>query len=76
MLSPRTRIRPHTGYQGDFLRCHLGLEIPQGDCGLRVGDTTRRWEESRVLVFDDRAEHEAWNMSDAPRVVLLIDFVP
>ena len=76
VLAPRTRIRPHVGYQGDFLRCHLGLEIPDGDCGLRVGDTTRRWDEGRVLVFDDRADHEAWNMSDAPRAVLLIDFVP
>ena len=76
VLAPRTRIRPHVGYQGDFLRCHLGLEIPDGDCGLRVGDTTRRWEEGRVLVFDDRHDHEAWNMSDASRAVLLIDFVP
>lgn len=76
VLAPRTRIRPHVGYQGNFLRCHLGLDVPDGDCGLRVGDVTRRWQEGHVLVFDDRADHEAWNMTGTPRAVLLIDFVP
>src|SRR6185436_1029945 len=28
LLRPRTRIRPHVGYQGDFLRAHLALDIP------------------------------------------------
>jgi hypothetical protein len=26
------------------------------------------------MVFDDTVEHEAWNRSDRPRVVLLLDF--
>lgn len=76
VLKPHTRIRPHVGYQGDFLRCHLGLEIPAGDCGLTVAGETRRWEPGRVLVFDDRALHEAWNLTGEDRAVLLIDFVP
>jgi hypothetical protein len=28
------------------------------------------------LVFDDRVEHEAWNLTPEPRIVLLLDFVP
>ncbi|MBI2322819.1 MAG: aspartyl/asparaginyl beta-hydroxylase domain-containing protein, partial [Chloroflexi bacterium] len=74
VLRPRTRIRPHQGYQGDFLRCHLGLRIPAGDCGLRVGDETRSWETGKAVIFDDRLDHEAWNLTDEERVVLLIDF--
>ena len=76
LLEPGTRIRPHEGYAGDFLRCHLGLRIPPGDCGLRVGDTVRRWEEGQALVFDDRGVHEAWNLTAEDRVVLIVDFVP
>ena len=76
VLEPRTRIRPHHGYQGEFLRVHLPLTIPAGDCGIRVGAETRRWETGTVTVFDDRAEHEAWNETDEERVVLLVDFIP
>ena len=76
ILQPKTNIKPHTGYQGNFLRCHLGLAIPEGDSALRVGDTTRQWQNGRVMVFDDRIEHAAWNLTDKQRAVLLFDFVP
>jgi beta-hydroxylase len=76
LLRPGTRIQPHQGYQGRFLRCHLGLEIPAGDCGLRIEHETRRWEAGRTLIFDDRLTHEAWNLTAEERVVLLVDFVP
>lgn len=76
VLAPGTEIHPHQGYQGDFLRCHLGLEVPAGDCGLSVAGEARRWEAGRVLVFDDRHWHQAWNRTPAERVILLVDFVP
>lgn len=74
VLRPGTRIQPHAGYQGDFLRCHLALSVPEGDCGIRVGGETRAWREGEALVLDDRLEHEAWNLTAEPRVVLLFDF--
>jgi aspartyl/asparaginyl beta-hydroxylase (cupin superfamily) len=76
VLLPGTRIQIHQGYPGPFLRCHLGLEVPEGDCALRVGGETRKWQTGTVLVFDDRVPHEAWNLTGAERVALLIDFVP
>ena len=76
VLQARTHICTHRGYQGDFLRAHLALQVPAGDCGLRVQDEVRRWEPGRVLVFDDRVEHEAWNATDEERVILLLDFIP
>ena len=33
-------------------------------------------QQGRVLVFDDRAMHEAWNLTDGARAILLIDFIP
>ena len=75
VLRPGTRIKPHVGYAGSFLRCHLGLRVPPGDCGLRLAGATRRWQEGKVLIFDDRFEHSAWNMTGEERVVLLVDFL-
>lgn len=75
-LAPGTHITPHTGYagySGYVLRCHLGLEIPEG-CAIRVGDETREWQSGKCLVFDDSVEHEAWNRGSRVRTVLLIDF--
>jgi beta-hydroxylase len=76
LLRPGTRLAPHRGYAGRFLRCHLGLEVPPGDCGLKVEQEVRGWSAGGLLVFDDRLLHEAWNLTDADRVVLLFDFVP
>ena len=76
VLAPGTEIQPHRGYQGPFLRCHLGLRVPEGDCGLELESETRGWREGEVLVFDDRRPHRAWNRTAEERVVLLFDFVP
>ena len=72
-LLPGTHIAAHTGYPDGVLRCHLGLVGCDG-CSLRVGDQVQDWQEGKCLVFDDTAEHEAWNRGDRTRVVLLIDF--
>jgi len=75
-LAPGARITPHRGYEGYsgfVLRCHLGLEVPEG-CAIRVGGETREWQAGKCLVFDDSYEHEAWNRGPHTRTVLLIDF--
>jgi beta-hydroxylase len=76
LLKPHSRIHPHRGYAGPFLRCHLPLWVPQGDCALRVQEEVRNWTPGECLVFDDRVEHEVWNLTPEPRIVLLLDFVP
>jgi ornithine lipid ester-linked acyl 2-hydroxylase len=75
-LLPDTRIHPHRGYQGQFLRCHLGLDIPEGDCKLEVNGEERPWANGVAMIFDDRLWHAAWNLTDRARVVLLVDFIP
>ena len=76
LLEPFREIHPHEGYKGEYLRCHLGLEVPSGDCGLQIGEEIRRWEEGKTLVFDDRSRHSAWNRTSSARVVMLFDFIP
>lgn len=72
LLRPRSRIPAHTGMVNCRFICHLPLIVPP-DCGFRVGRSTRQWDEGRLLVFDDSVEHEAWNDSDADRLVLIFD---
>jgi beta-hydroxylase len=74
MLAPGSRISPHKGYTDEVLRCHLGLVVPGGDCHLRVEKTTYTWKVGKAFVFDDGLLHEAWNLTDSPRYILLVDF--
>jgi len=72
LLKPHTRIPPHTGVTNTRLVTHLPLIVP-GKCGFRVGNTTREWVPGTAWVFDDTIEHEAWNLSDKLRVILIFD---
>ena len=73
-LAPGAHIQPHVGWVHTVFRAHLGLVVPP-DCALRVGQQTRCWREGECLIFDDTAEHEAWNRSQQVRTVLLFDFL-
>jgi aspartyl/asparaginyl beta-hydroxylase (cupin superfamily) len=72
LLQPGARINPHTGTHNTRLVCHLPLIVPP-DCGFRVGNEVREWQQGKLLIFDDTIEHEAWNGSDRDRVVLIFD---
>ncbi len=73
VFPPGTHLAPHCGPVNTKLRCHLALTIPD-QCRIRVGTETRSWEEGKCMVFDDSFDHEAWNLSQKPRAVLIIDF--
>lgn len=72
LLQPGTRIPAHFGGANQKLTLHLPLWIPDGDLGLRVDQEVRRWEGGDMLIFDDTFEHEAWNLCNQPRGVLLM----
>lgn len=70
LLDPHTRIPAHRGVTDTRLVFHLPLVVPN-DCGLRVAAETRAWRQGEAMLFDDTFDHEAWNGSDALRVILL-----
>ena len=72
VLAPKTRIPAHTGVTNTRFIVHMALVVPPF-CEFRVGAETRAWREGRAWVFDDTFEHEAWNGSDEPRIVLIFD---
>ena len=72
ILDANTRIPAHVGVTNTRCTVHLPLVVPP-DCGFRVGATTREWVPGKAWVFDDTIEHEAWNLSDTPRAILIFD---
>lgn len=77
MLEPGANILPHNGDTNSIYRCHFGLTIPGTlpECGFKVGEESRNWEEGKILVFCDAHKHTAWNLTDKPRFILLFDVV-
>lgn len=72
VLKPRTRLPPHSGTTNTRSIVHLPLVIPER-CEFRVGSQVRAWQKGEAWVFDDTIEHEAWNGSDATRIILIFD---
>ncbi|MGA0317670.1 MAG: aspartyl/asparaginyl beta-hydroxylase domain-containing protein [Flavobacteriaceae bacterium] len=75
-LQANTEISPHIGFQGKYLRYHLGIDVPDGDCCLKCENKIYKWENRKSFIFDDRKVHEAWNKTEKDRVILIIDFIP
>jgi aspartyl/asparaginyl beta-hydroxylase (cupin superfamily) len=77
IFEPGKRLPPHRGPYNGVLRLHLGLKVPlpRDSAMIRIATDLRAWEEGKALVFDDAYEHEAWNETDEPRVVLFVDFL-
>lgn len=73
VLRPGTHIMPHFGVTNARVVMHLPLIVPIG-CALNVIDAgEHKWAEGEPMMFDDTYQHEAWNRSDAVRVILLMD---
>ena len=45
----------------------------RNQCWIRVGTETARWQEGKVLLFDDTYEHEVKNETNEYRAVLFMD---
>ncbi len=77
VFEPGKRLPAHRGPYNGVLRLHLGLVVPEPRerLAIRIGPELRSWREGSVLVFDDAYQHEAWNETGQPRVVLFVDFV-
>lgn len=76
ILQPHYHIVPHRGPSRAMIRVHLGLIVPEAapeQLWIRVDDKFLRWEEGKVLIFDDFYEHEVRNDTDHLRAVLFID---
>ncbi|MXP48151.1 aspartyl/asparaginyl beta-hydroxylase domain-containing protein [Altererythrobacter luteolus] len=74
IMEPGTHVPRHRGLTKSWLNCHLPLMLPKDGkrCEIAVDGTTHQWREGEWFVFDETYPHEVWNMSDEPRVMLLL----
>ena len=77
ILESGTHITEHRGPNKGALRYQLGVVVPgvEGDCRIRVGEEMLVWREGEPVMFDFTVPHEAWNDSDATRVLLMLEVV-
>ena len=75
LLEPQAKIKRHRGDTNATVRCHFPLDVPGKlpECGFKVGEESVSWEEGKLIVFNDAAIHEAWNLTDKQRLVLILD---
>lgn len=77
LLDEKTTIKPHRGDTNAIVRCHMGISVPDSapKCAFRVGSETRSWENGKFFMFCDAHEHTAWNNTDAPRYIMVLDVI-
>jgi len=73
VLSPQTHIIEHFGDTDANYRLHVPILIPAGlpECGFKVSGTPIAWD--KIFAFSDAHLHEAWNNTDKPRIILMVD---
>jgi hypothetical protein len=71
-MTPRSRVGSHSDYCNFALTAHLGLDIPEGQCWIQVGDQRRGWRNGEVLLFDTSLLHQAANDADRTRYILML----
>ena len=73
VIRPQSTIVAHYGVTNTRLVMHLPLIVPR-DCALDIiGARAHHWQEGELMMFDDTFQHGAWNRSDEPRLILLMD---
>lgn len=75
ILREEKHLPKHRGPYNGLLRYHLPLIVPDGQCGIRIGENEFIWKEGKSLVFDDTVYHESWNNSKSVRANLIVDFL-
>ena len=71
-MDPQSDIKPHSDMCNFVLTCHLGIDVPEGQCDLTVGDATVEWRNGKVMLFDTSILHKAENRADVTRYILMM----
>lgn len=74
-LEPGAKIGLHINNDPYMYRAHIGLKVPAGDLGIKIGSEYLKWKEGELFAFDPTVPHTAWNFTKEPRVVFVVDFL-
>lgn len=76
-MEAKSHIPIHTddgiNYEGKKIyRYHLPLLIPD-ECEIMINGEMFNFD--KPFIFDDTFEHQVWNKSEHPRIILIVDFL-
>jgi hypothetical protein len=73
--APGTGIKPHTDFTNFILTSHIGLDIPENECWMQVGEEKYFWKNGEAVIADTSFFHSTENFSkNKDRYVLIVRF--
>ena len=67
-----TGIASHTDNANFIQTSHIGIDVPEGKCWIKVGEFTREWENGKAIAMHTAFMHETMNEGDKDRYVLIL----
>ena len=74
VISPNSVIQRHTGVEnrnGEFIRIHIPLIIPEGDVFFEANGEEMVWDD--IWAFNNQIAHSAHNYTNEYRLIFMID---
>lgn len=68
----KTGISSHTDNSNFIQTTHLGVDVPEGECWIKVGEHTHNWMNRKLIICDTSFMHETSNESENDRYVLIM----
>jgi hypothetical protein len=76
IFNRRVSTSKHFGFVRATLRVLYNLnEMTDDSAYIVVGDTTNRWRDNKLFIFDDTLLHESINQTDQARYCLFVDMI-
>ena len=76
IFNRRVSTSKHFGFMRATLRVLYNLnEMTDDSAYIVVGDTTNRWRDNKLFIFDDTLLHESINQTDQARYCLFVDMI-
>jgi aspartyl/asparaginyl beta-hydroxylase (cupin superfamily) len=76
IFNRRVSTSKHFGFMRATLRVLYNLnEMTDDTAYIVVGDTTNRWRDNKLFIFDDTLLHESINQTDQARYCLFVDMI-
>mmetsp|Transcript_124668 Transcript_124668/g.285584 ORF Transcript_124668/g.285584 Transcript_124668/m.285584 type:complete len:204 (-) Transcript_124668:177-788(-) len=77
-LEPGTHLVPHFGSVNWRFVAHHGLQVPEKQVRIKVGEEEKWYQQGKTLVLDDSFLHEVHHKGqpgvDPPRITLFVNF--
>jgi hypothetical protein len=70
-LEPGKYTDYHTDNNDNFFRVQIPLVIPDGNCKFKIKNKILDWK--KPFIFNDNCFHQAWNLTQYNRFVLILD---